>query len=502
MAILEHPSSADLLLWQSGELSPERTDAVRRHLAGCEECQQRVAELESLYEGLAAVDDHAAQYRVREVLEQRHRSFWRRLQLNPRWTTATASVVIAALLLVIFTEYTPSARAEVLLTRAVKEESAETSRPHLLKIQSSGLNCNVVLDRAAAVISASDSNGNFCGRLSTNLHAAGWTWNDLLSAQSFKQWRASLKEKKDAVRKLPDESEVTTSTNEGPLHRATLRLRSTDYRSIQARFVFVSSTGEEEPEIEVTESEKIPQEVAHNAPAPLPAAPRSAPVPALPPANPLDITEAEVRMTLHRLDADKNVLLAVNREPNDIQVTGIASEKAQASSITSSLANLPHVQTQVATEGEGNPTSGWQSFQGDAPPLAYDKVNALYPDDPQGRQKFINSVDAITRRLVAEASTRDNLRTLANRLQSSGEAEQLSPALSDTESSMSVDLGSLASELRPMIGPVTPQAGRLTYAQATQLYILVHELVFMNKSDNPLGLDDSLAQVRRLIAGK
>jgi hypothetical protein len=53
-----------------------------------------------------------------------------------------------------------------------------------------------------------------------------------------------------------------------------------------------------------------------------------------------------------------------------------------------------------------------------------------------------------------------------------------------------------------MFGPVKPQPGRLTYTQATQLYVLVHELVFMNKSDNPLSLDDSLAQVRRLLSEK
>ncbi len=502
MAILEHPSSADLLLWQSGELSPERTEDVRCHLAECEECQQKVAELESLYEGVAVVDDHAAQYRIREVLEQRHRPFWRRLQFNSRWTATTATVVIGALLLVTFTEYTPSARAEMLLNHAVKEESSETSRPHLLQVQSSGMNCNIVVTQAAVMVSASGSNENFCGRLTTNLHAAGWSWNDLLSAHSFKQWRASLKEKKDAVKKLSDADEVTTATSHGPVHRATLRLRSTDYRPTEARFVFVSTTGEEEPEIEVLSNETIPLEVARTTPAPLPTEPHPAPAPVLPPVNPLDLTEAEVRLTLHRLGADKNVLLAVNREPDDIRVSGVVPDKAQAASLTSSLVSLPKVKTQVVVEGEGSPASNWQSFQGNAPPLAYEKVNELYPDDPQERQRFVNNVDMITRRLVAEAKNQDGLLTLENRLRPHAEAEQLTPTLADTQSNVNADLSSLATVLEPIIGPVKPQPAPLTYAQATQLYTLVHELIFMNNSDNPFGLDESAAQVRRLIAGK
>ncbi len=507
MATQEHPSSADLLLWQSGELSSERTEEVRLHLQGCEECQHEIAELESIYDGVATVDDRTAQYRVRDALEERHLHFWKRLQFRPRWTAATASIVIAALLLVTFTEYTPSARAEALLSRAVKEEVTGQEHAHLLKIQSSGVNCNVVVRHAVAVVSASNSDQSLCGRLTTNLHNAGWNWNDLLSARSFKQWREGLKEKKDAVRKLSDATEVTTTTIHGPLRRATLRVRSIDYQAVQARFVFASGAEEEQPEFEVTESEDVPQEISKSDPAPAPVMPEPKTLPPpLPVIDPMDATEADVRLALHRLGADKSVLLAVNRGPDTIHVTGVVPDKAQADSIIGSLSSLSHVETHVAAEGEGGLSSSWRSFQGDAPPLAYDKLNTLYSESPQARQRFINHVDDITQRLLAEARTRDSLLVLANRLLSQSEAEQLKLTLADTESSMAADLGSLAFALQPVLepasNPLTPGARGLTSVQAIRLYDLVHELVFMNRANNRLSLEDTQAQVCRLISGK
>lgn len=501
MAILDHPTLAELLQWQSGELGPEQAEEVQRHIAECEECQARIAELEALYGDIGVVSDQDAHFRFRQALEAKRRPFWQKLHLTPRWTAATASVVIAALLLVTFTEYTPSARAEALLSRAVHEEATEPERTHLLKIQSSGMNCNIVVRHSTAMVSAADSDESLCGRLTTNLHDAGWNWNDLLSARSFKQWRDSLPAKKDTIKKLPDITEVTTTTSEGPLQRATLRLRSTDYRAIQARFVFASPMGEGQSEFEVTESEEVPQEIAKREPTMRPVTPRPELPPAsLPSVDPLDSTEADVRLALHRLGADKNVLLAVNRKPDAVQVTGIVPV-SQVAPIISSLSGLPHIETHITSEDGGQPSSGWQNFYGDAPPLAFEQINALYINDPQRRRKFVNDLDVITLRLAGEAKSRDALLALEKRPQSPSHAEELSSAQSSLEAGMKTDLGLLASALQPLIGPVVPRDAYLSYAQATQLYTLVHELVSMNKSDNALGLEATLDRVKRLVAG-
>lgn len=501
MAALTHPTLAELLLWQSGELSVEHGAEVQRHIAACEECQATLAELESLYGDIGVVSDQDAHFRFHEALQERQKPFWRRFRFVPRWTAVTASVVIAALLLVAFTEYTPSARAETLLTRAAKEEATGPEHPYLLKIQAAGMSCNVVVRHAAAVVSIADSDQSFCGHVTANLHNAGWSWNDLLSARSFKRWRDGLQEKKDTIRKSPDATEVTTTTADGPLQRATLRLRSSDYRPMQARFVFASIGGEEQPEFEVAESEDIPQEIAASVSAPSPSALRPEPSPtSLPTVDPMDANEAEVRLALHRIGADKSVLLDVKRTPDAILVSGIVPD-AQAAPITTALAAVPHVDTRVGSQGSGQSSTAWQNFHGDAPPLALEQINSLYPNDPQARRDFINNLDTVTLRLAGEARSRDALLALAKQPQTSAAAMQLRSAAADLEADITADLASLASALQPLVGRVRPQAGHLTFGQATQLYTLVHELVSMNKSDNALGLPDTFDRVRRLISG-
>jgi hypothetical protein len=191
----------------------------------------------------------------------------------------------------------------------------------------------------------------------------------------------------------------------------------------------------------------------------------------------------------------------VNRKPDAVQISGIVPA-TQAASITSSLAGLPHVETRIGSEGDGQPSTGWQNFRGDTPPLAYEQINALYANDPQARQKFVNDLDAITLRLAGEARTKDGLLPLANRLEQSSDGPQLHAAITQVQSSMRADLAALASALQPIIGPVTPQAGRLSYAQATQLYTLVHELVSANQSDDSLSLDETTDRIKHLISGR
>ena len=502
MATLDHPTLADLLLWQSGELSSERAETLSRHLAECEECQARIEELESLYGDIGFVGDQDAQFRFHEALQEKRQPFWRKFRIAPAWMAATASAVIVALLLVTFIEYAPSAQAETLLGRAIKEESTENGNAHILKIHSSGMDCNIVFRRAAAVVSASDSNQDFCGQLTANLHQAGWSWNDLLSARSFKQWRDGLKEKKDGISKLPDITEVTTTTTSGPLHRATLRLRTTDYHAVQARFVFASTVGVEQPEFEVTESRDVPQEIAKVELAPIHANQRpelhSASLPAV---DPMDEAETDVRLALHRLGADRNVLLTVHREPDSIKVSGIVPG-FQTAPIANSLAGLPHVETRIVSEGQDLPSTGWQNFHGDAPPLAYEQINTLYLNDSPGRRRFINNLDALTLRLVGEARTREGLCALVKQPQSPSRIAQLNTALADIDANMKADLGSISSLLEPLIGPTKSQARPLTYAQAAELYTLVHELVSMNKSDNPVGLGETFDWVRLVISGR
>lgn len=503
MATTDHPSSADLLLLLSNELDAERTDEVKAHLQQCGDCQRAIAEIESLYEGLARVDEHAAQYRIRSVMERRRHSFWKSIPRYQGWAAAVASSVIAALLLVTVMEYTPSARAEALLSHAANAEKAKGNRAHLLRVEAAGSGCSVSIRDAASVISASDSDQEVCGRFASHLQQVGWDWNDVLSANQFKRWRDGLHGKTDAIHTVGDATEVSTVTKDGPLHRVVLRVRSGDYHAMQARFQFAAHDGGNEPEFEVMERQDVPEERAtsaavlptHGALPESPAAPETL-------VDPTDLAESDVRLALHRLGLDSSVLLAVKREPTIVEVIGVVSDRTHAESLAHALGGVEHVETNVSVEGEGRGPSTWQAFQGDAPPLAYDKVNVLFAEDPEARQKFINRVDMLTQRLVAEARTRDGLLALVTRLRLQKEADPLREALADTESKMSVDLGSLASTLEPISGPIKTEGTHLTAVEADDLFQLTHELLFRGKSESQRNEDDALAGTRRILSGK
>jgi hypothetical protein len=505
MGLSEHPTSASLLLWQSGELDLEAMAAIKAHLAGCPACQAKIAALESLYEGIAAIDDKAAEQRMQAALQSRRQTPRFRLTHTPRWVAATAALIIISLMATSITEIMPSARAETLLTKAAQEQAAEAPHAHFLRVRTATLECNVEVDAGATsarLVLASES--DFCGALSADLNSAGWKWNDLLSARSFLHWRNALNQKKDSIQKFSDAAEVTTTSATGPLHRATLRLRSSDHRPVSGRFVFADSDGHEQPEVDVTESSEPPASLADNSPAPSPVRPTAALSPAGSAIDPFDVKEVEVRLALHQIHADGNILLSVSRESNSIRVSGVVPSQEAKAEVYGALRNLPQVETAVAAEGEprlAENTVSWQPFRGDTAPLGYERINALYPDDPEGRQKFVNGLDAMTRRLVGEAKTHDALLALASRIRGSDFSARAANAAAEIQVDIATDATALAVQFRPLIGSTPVDANRLTYPRAMELYTLVHEVVLLNRSGNPLTLEDSVGWIHGLLSG-
>jgi hypothetical protein len=505
MALSDHPASADLLLWQSGELDPTQAAVVRAHLASCQACQTRLESVESLCEKIAAIDDKASEYRMHAALRNRHPTPYYRLTHAPKWVAVTAAILIVSLVIASISDLTPSARAETLLSEAAKKQAAEGRHPHFLRVQAAGLECNVAMNADSAssrLVFASES--DFCGSLSADLISVGWNWNDLLSAGSFLRWRVSLNEKKDTVQKLRDATEVTTATTQGTLRKATLRLRSSDHRPVGGRFVFAGTTGQDRPELEVSESNDLPSTLAHNLPSPEPMIPSAPLRPSAPTVDPLDAKEAEVRLALHEIHADENILLSVSRENDLISVSGVVPNQDSKAGIYGALRSLPQVEASVIAEGEprqAENASPWQPFRGDTTPLGYKQVNALYPDDPQGRGTFVNGLDTTTRRLVGEAKTRDALLELSSRTRGTDYSTRTGQAAAELQAHEAADAISLAAQLRPLIGAVTSDSSRLTYHRAMDLYTLVHEVVQLNRSDNPLTLEASVARIRALLAG-
>jgi hypothetical protein len=498
MVSLEHPSFETLLLWQSRELSPEQAATVKAHLAVCRECCAQLSEVAGIFEDLGWVSTEAAQRSMRLAITRKRR---KRTLANRKVAAGIATVLIGALLVFTFSELTPEARADSLLLKAVREEMVAVPSRHLIRFQSGENQCLwAVGPDSSQSIPVSLAPSSFCGLVASNLRSAGWT--NPLSARSFQQWRNSLKKKSDTVTKLATGTEVTTKTSDGPLRSATLCVRISDYRTVEARFQFANSTGIEQSAVDVTEEEAplqvttllVPAEPhtpAHNAP----------PVPAF--ADPMDETEAQVRLRLHRLGVDANVLLAVERKGAGIRVWGVVPASEAKSAISSALRDLPNIEVNVLSESEEvqqQATLPWTAAHGDQPPLASEQIKTLFNDHPADHQVFLNGLDAVTRRLAGEAATRDALLALASRLRSSEVEEPLQKAIADLDSRMTVDTSVLATQLEPLTGRISGRAKPLSYPQAMKLYTLVHDVTFQSRSREPLALDNAFARIRALIA--
>lgn len=500
-----HPEFEELLLWQSGELEPADAARITEHLKSCLPCQEELNGVESLKERVVGVNTAAAQRSFHAAFEQRQRPLWRRAFASlvvPRFgMAAVASVLIVTLVILSLTEFTPAARADTLLNRAMEAQQTDSGSAHFLRIHTATFQCSLSLEREASRADASvTQDQKNCQILTKTFHSVGWTENDLLSAKSFQQWRKGLHQKRDSIHRLADAVEVTTHTDAGEIRSATLRLRSSDYRPIYGKFEFAPDTHEDA--VEVIESVPArPEPSLVTMPAVQKTLPRSAPVqPRF--VDPLDAAEAQVRLALHQAGVDQDVLVAVERQAMTIKLWGVAPTERLRQQLVDDLKDQANVVLALQTESSQEQGSlPWQAYRGDSPPLALDTLQTLYPSDIEGRQKLLNTVDQTSRQIIAEARSRDALLHLAQRIQpaDTAQADVLRSAAAGLESSMLADLSVLRNRLQPVIGATRGTVHVLNERQAMRLYLRLHEVLFQAKSSDSSNLDTAEGEIRGLL---
>jgi anti-sigma factor RsiW len=201
----DHPAHEDLLLLQSGELNPAQARTVEQHLANCRACHAEFSGLESLYRDVAGAE--TSRQTPSATSNKRRRTSPGLGVLSTSWPAALASTTAVALVVVLLLEMTPAARADELLSRAVRQQAA-LSRPQGLQLESGSGQCYVALDasgtsRIADAVAPLRGQSAVCEVAASRLRSAGWAWDDLLSAESFRRWRGSLSRKADSIRELP-----------------------------------------------------------------------------------------------------------------------------------------------------------------------------------------------------------------------------------------------------------------------------------------------------------
>lgn len=492
-----HPEAEDLLLYQSAELPPEEARTVAGHLAVCPQCRERIRQSEAVRVEVAGARAMSGRSLPGQTAVRMVPAF------VSRHIARGAAAVAAGVCLVFFlTSGTTSARMDAFLTKgAVRETEIPPDTRRVVRLRSRMARCYAFRNASGRVlVGASSEESAQCQQIDAAFQGSGWEWEDALSLKGYRRWRASLSEKVDEIGNESGLTVASTSTAAGPLLKATLWVRDSDYHATSGRFEFRGVGA-----VEVTEEDGPPRQVQPEAP---PSGGEShlafhhpaAPDPGLLERR-LDETELRVRIALRALDADANFETSVERDETGISVRGVARTQERWQAIDDALRGIAGVRSLVVTEEEEErtqePVPWMPSFQFTEPALAVKRLRLVFPDSAR-EQAFSDNVLGLSRRLASCAKAHDEMAAVLERSASAADAAAARDAMNGLQVQIQSILAEIAQLIAPFTGPTEQMRTTLDAAQALDLYREVYSLIFLSAPDHP-GLETSLDRIRGLL---
>jgi len=374
---IRHLDDGQLLRYLDGELSRGKARQVRRHLEACWQCR---AELEGLE---AAVAD-SVKYRknVLGACLPAPPQAWKDLSgefdridasiavqslaarlvraLTPRrpslrWAAAALVGVIAITFYQL--RETPSVQAAALLKRAVLVSESRSHAVRRVRISTRTRQITKVIGGSALETGASIRPA-VAGEaeLAEMFREAKYDFGDPLSAKSYANWHDRLSAKQDSVNTIPDRQspdrgtwEIKTTTDEGSLVEATLKLRMTDYEPLAGRFEFRNREWVEMTEL--VDQQTPPASAVAGTTGGMPRQP------GVPPAfitDPVETKrlgrneELQVVEALHEVGADLGEPVEISREGRQVMVSGTGIPPRRQAQLHAVLDPLPNVVVRFA----------------------------------------------------------------------------------------------------------------------------------------------------------
>ena len=362
-----HPEENDLFLALERELPPEEFEEIEKHLGGCWSCRARFDEMQ--HGILAFIEYRENRYlpslegppnafrnfpeKLRRLVDDDapgllthlRKSFATLFALPAyvRWSTAIAIItVIAVLWSQVFNPTMVSANE--LLTRAIAAQS-----PSGWAKGEGGKRRNIrqkvqIRNGSRAVVR------DFEWTAREPMQHTRWEitedpsrWDSPLTGLGFAEWRESLPAKDDRVERSQDELRLTTTTETGPIKKASIMVRAADFHPLEQHIVFADQ--------QTLDFIELGFEVADK-PAPLVTqSPIQGPSLTLEPngkTRNLDEIELAVRYKLFREDLDLGEDLQIEQAGNEVMVSGVASSKEHADAIKLLLTGLEGVRLRVS----------------------------------------------------------------------------------------------------------------------------------------------------------
>src|SRR5579871_2542208 len=325
----EHPSKEILVALLEDPVAgliADRPDALIEHLDACSICDEVVNDQ------MEPSLDLYRRYRAAVALRTPEPAPWRDLWMDMkrideerrtitlsstprpasarnrvRWIGAIAASVVLGTLWLWPAGRGAEARAETILREAQRAASAHPLAQRRLHVKTP----KASFIRPAVLHRAVDAEAD---AVRAQFEAAHYDWDDPLNPAAYSRWRDQLKNRSVAVAENGTEAVVDTSTSEGSLLEAALRIDA-GKAVIGGRFVF-----RDQQWVEITQIPDAPETGAP--PTPAIAAPSVAKslVPAVtitPMDTSLPIRELHVWLAIDKLDAGAGTPISIDAEAND-----------------------------------------------------------------------------------------------------------------------------------------------------------------------------------------
>jgi len=356
---LRHSEEELLLRYVDGELSGRKAKQVRAHLEACWQCRTELEAFEAtigecvhyrknvLAECLAPAPaqwkpldfDSVDSALVEQSLGARlARLFSARQTAALRWALSGAAVLALAFLAINKLGETPKVEAAALLKKAVAASSARPHTPKKLRIKTRTAEITRVVFGGASHNAGEEP----VARL---FRAAHYDWNDPLSAKAYSDWREQLSRKQDQLTPDTDSYSIKTTTDEGELLSASLKMRASDLEPLEGRFEFRNHEWVEMTEL--VDQLTLPASTVAGTAGGVPRQPGTPPVtPSLAPDAPAVSAYAEelqVFTALHRVGADLGDPVEVSRDGSEVLVSGTGVSHQHQEQLHALLDRLPHV---------------------------------------------------------------------------------------------------------------------------------------------------------------
>lgn len=490
-----HLEDGQLLRYVDGELTRRKARQVREHLEACWQCRTELEGLQAavadcvryrknvlgtclppppepwkdLSRGFERIDSSlAGESLAGRLLRMLTVRAWMPGMHSPvKWVAAFAGLAVVVGITFRQLRETPSVQAAALLKRAV---AVSEIRPHAgRKVRIATRKGQMTRLIGATTLLKPEM------ELKQMFRAARYDWDDPLSAKSYAEWRDHLAAKQDSVntvedRQAPDRNtyEIKTTTGDGDLVAATLKLRMADFEAIEGRFEFRNRDWVEITEL--VDQQTLPASTIAGATGGMPRQPGMPPafiapsVPpqgdAIPPAG--SSVELQVVEALHRVGADLGDPVEIGREGRQVLVSGIGIPSQRQEQLHALLDPLPNVVLRFAEPtfpASATPAQTEPAPTHDAAGPEHRQLQARIEERLGGRPQFerfsgqlLDWTDAAMARAYALRRLAQEFGPASERQMSSGDRRVLRTLGSEHLAAFAREAARIEATLRPILG--------------------------------------------------